>query len=76
MSREALISHTHSTLQSLLRAPIILKSGMNIEIEECNEFKETKAVVERCLETMGIEGCISLIAELGDGLVGIHVCLN
>ncbi|EPE33286.1 Protein kinase-like (PK-like) [Glarea lozoyensis ATCC 20868] len=77
LSREALISHTYSTLQSLLRAPIILSNpGSNIQIEECAEFKETKAVVERCLETMGIGGCISLIAELGDGLVGIHVCLN
>ena len=51
---------------------------MDLELGSCAEFEEVQGVVERCLESMGVDGCVSLVPEIGEGgwLLGIHVFGN
>lgn len=69
-------AHATQALQHQLKAPIILKNiCRDLDKERCEEFEKVKETVERCLETIGINGAVALIPELGGGglLLGVHV---
>jgi hypothetical protein len=79
LPRPQLIAHALAALQKEFQAPIILaRPCVDLELGECAEFEEIKESLDRCLEPMGIRGCVSLIPELGERgrLLGVHVFAN